>query len=101
LESILAGEFAENEFRKQFTASERTAIGAAIEAELGNRHGQRTDLSAIAEELPKGNTIDLAAKRAGFPSAETFERAKTVIERVDPSVIRALICFRRSVCQYQ
>ena len=66
LESIVAGEFAENEFRKQFTASERVAIGEAIEKELGNRHGQRTDLAAIAAKLDCGETVDLAARRAGF-----------------------------------
>jgi hypothetical protein len=37
LESVLAGEYAENEFRKQLTTSERTAIRRAVEAELGNR----------------------------------------------------------------
>src|SRR5215471_21571590 len=44
IDSLVAGEYAENEFRKQFTPSERAAIGKAIEAQLGNRHGQRTDL---------------------------------------------------------
>jgi phage terminase large subunit GpA-like protein len=48
---------------------ERTAIGKAIEEELGNRKpGPKS--SAIAEQLPRGNTVDLAAKRAGFKSAE-------------------------------
>lgn len=39
LDSILKGELAENEFRKDFTPSERVAIGEAIERELGNRLG--------------------------------------------------------------
>ena len=94
LDSILAGEFAENEFRKQFTASERAAIGAAIEAELGNRKGANLPnvnppVAAIAA-TDKGKTVDLAARRAGFQSAETFERAKTVTERGAPEVIRAM-----------
>jgi hypothetical protein len=55
-------------------AAKRAAIGAAIEKELGNRQSQgRPKVSANAETYPKGNTIDLAAKRAGFASAETFE----------------------------
>ncbi len=39
--SILAGEYAENEIRKDFTPSERVAIGKASEAEIRNRQGQR------------------------------------------------------------
>ena len=41
--SILAGEYAENEVRKDFTPSERVAIAKAIERQIGNRRGQRTD----------------------------------------------------------
>jgi len=89
LDSVLAGEYAENEFRKQFTASERAAIGSAIEDELGHRKpGPKP--SAIAEQLPKGNSIDLAAKRAGFTSAETFERARTVVDKGTPDLVKAM-----------
>ena len=90
VDSILAGEYAENEFRKQFTPSERAAIGRAIEEELGNRKGQRTDLAAIAAKSSEGRTVDLAARRAGFKSAETFERAKAVAERGAPGVVQAM-----------
>ena len=41
--SIVAGEYAENEIRKDFTPSERVAIKRSIEKEIGNRQGQRTD----------------------------------------------------------
>jgi len=90
IDSLLAGEYAENEFRKNFTQSERSAIGAALEVELGNRKGQRSDLSAIAEKLPKGNTVDLAAKRAGFKSTESYERAKTVVAKGAPELVEAM-----------
>ena len=40
LDSILAGQYAENEVRKDFTPSERVAIAKAIEAEIGNRSGR-------------------------------------------------------------
>jgi ParB-like chromosome segregation protein Spo0J len=90
LKSLIAGEYAENEFRKDFTPSERAAIGRVIEEELGNRKGQRTDLSANAEKLGRGNTVDLAAKRAGFASAETFERAKAVIDKGTPELQAAM-----------
>jgi hypothetical protein len=88
LESILAGEFSENEFRKQFTASERAAIGEAIEKELGNRKGANQHTRNCAD--PQGETVDIAARKAGFTSRETFERAKTVVERGAPEVIRAM-----------
>lgn len=94
LKSVIAGEYAENEFRKQFTPSERAAIGKAVEAELGNRAGgDRKSTSAIAEldrRTDKGNTVDLAARRAGFKSAESFQRAKTVVERGAPELIAAM-----------
>jgi ParB family chromosome partitioning protein len=47
IESVIAGEMAENEVRKDFTRSERVAIGKAIEARIGNRAGQRTDLEPL------------------------------------------------------
>ena len=44
IDSILVGEYTENEVRKDFTQSERAAIAKAVETELGNRQGHRTDL---------------------------------------------------------
>jgi prophage antirepressor-like protein len=43
LDPIILGELHENEMRKDFTVSERVAIGKELEAYLGNRQGQRTD----------------------------------------------------------
>jgi ParB family chromosome partitioning protein len=69
LESILIGEYSENQFRKDFTPSERAAIGEAIEASLPKRQGgDRRSSSANAEVELKGNSVDIAAKRAGFRS---------------------------------
>jgi ParB-like chromosome segregation protein Spo0J len=89
LKSILAGEWAENEMRKQFTPTERAAIGRAIEEELGNRQGQRTDLGPIAPKS-KGRTADIAATRAGFADRKSYERAQTVVERGAPELIVAM-----------
>jgi ParB/RepB/Spo0J family partition protein len=50
--SIINGEYAENVVRKDFTASERVAIGRSIERRLGNRQGQRTD-KQLREKIPK------------------------------------------------
>jgi len=88
LESVLAGEYAENEFRKQFSPSERAAIGKAIEQDLGKRQGQRTELKANCPEV--GQTRDIVAKRAGFESGKTFERAKTVTLKGAPELIAAM-----------
>jgi ParB family chromosome partitioning protein len=90
LRSLIAGEYSENEFRKQFTPSERAAIGKAIEGDLGDRKGQRTDLAAIAAKSGEGKTADIAAKRAGFKSAESFERAKTVVAKGTPELVAAM-----------
>ena len=62
--------------RKHFTPSERAAIAEAIEAELGNRRGKRTDkLPGRGPEVPRGETRNIAAKCAGFESARQYERA--------------------------
>jgi ParB-like chromosome segregation protein Spo0J len=91
IDSLLAGEYAENEFRKQFTPSERAAIGEAIEKELlakGRKPGPKS--SAIADDLPVARSVDLAANRAGFKSAESFERAKTVTLKGSTELITAM-----------
>ena len=73
--SILAGEYHENEVRKDFTPSERVAIDKAIERQVGNRRGQRTDrqrVQKIAQVEPGRKTRDAAADRAGFGNHETY-----------------------------
>jgi ParB-like chromosome segregation protein Spo0J len=88
--SIVEGEYAENEIRKDFTPSERVAIGKAIEAEIGNRQGQRTDQQLVgncAQVASGAKTRDLAAAKAGFDSPRTYERAKRVVERAVDEVI--------------
>lgn len=93
MESVLQGEFAENEFRKDFTASERVAIGLALEEELGNRRGQRTDIEPVEifpQVDPGQKTRDVAAKSAGFGNGKTYEQAKRVVSEGAPEVVKAL-----------
>jgi len=88
--SIVEGEYAENEIRKDFTPSERVAIGKAIEAEIGKRQGQRTDKGLpvnCAEVEPGVETREVAAAKAGFDSASTYERAKRVVEKAVDEVV--------------
>jgi ParB-like chromosome segregation protein Spo0J len=87
--SITAGEYAENEIRKDFTPSERVAIGKALEAELGDRRGQRTDVE-LRENFPEveqGRTEEIAARKAGFGNYKTYEQAKKVVEKAVDEVI--------------
>ena len=87
--TIAAGEFAENEMRKNFTPSERLAIMHTI-GRLGQGH--RSDL----EPLPDLADVATAAKHSGFGSRQTAEKiampavkAKTpVISNVSPRIRR-------------
>ena len=92
LDSVLAGEYAENEFRKQFTTSERKAIAEAIEEELSarERRGRPSKSPAPAGNKERGETADIAAKKAGLGSAETYQRAKTVVEKGTPDLVKAM-----------
>ena len=99
LDSILQGELAENEFRKDFTPSERVAIGEAIERELGERNGVRHDTKTAMENFPQveGASRDIAAKAAGFGNGKTYEQAKRVANEAAPELVQAMDEGRASV----
>ncbi|MFG3451190.1 ParB/RepB/Spo0J family partition protein [Stutzerimonas stutzeri] len=99
LDSILKGELAENEFRKDFTHSERVAIGEAIEQELQGRHGNNQYTEEEVENFPPptGKTRDLAAKAAGFGNGKTYEQAKKVTNEASPELVQAMDEGRASV----
>lgn len=66
------------QFRKDFTPSERVAIGEAIEREFAQRHGgdrksedQGGKFSTLKTE-PEGQTRDLVAKATGFGNGKTY-----------------------------
>lgn len=91
--SIIAGEFAENEIRKNFTPSERVAIAKAIERQMGNRRGQRTDkqrLGKIPYVEPGKTTRETAAEKAGFGNDKTYRQAAKVVEGGTPKLIQAM-----------
>jgi hypothetical protein len=89
LHDLGAGAFTENELREAFTVSERVAIAVDVEAEIGNRQGQRSDLAAQAAKL-SGRTDDEVARLTGFGSAETLKRAQTVVDKGASNVIDAV-----------
>jgi hypothetical protein len=88
--SIVAGEYAENESRKDFTPSERAAIGEAVAQQISGRQGQRTDreLPRNCAEVEAGvETRAIAARMAGFGSKDTYERAKKVVEHAVDEIV--------------
>jgi hypothetical protein len=88
--SIVAGEYAENEIRKDFTPSERAAIGEAVAQQISARQGQRTDRELprnCAEVEPGVETRAIAARMAGFGSKDTYERAKKVVEEAVDEIV--------------
>jgi DNA modification methylase len=91
--SILAGEYHENEVRKDFTPSERVALARAIERQIGNRRGQRTDRQRVQETAqvePGQKTRDAAAEGAGFGNHETYRQARKVVESGTPRLVQAM-----------
>lgn len=93
LDSLLKGEHAENEFRKDFTVSERVEIGKALEVELAAKAEQRMKAGAAnpRENFPEGGRArDIAAKAAGFGNGKTYEQAKAVIASGAPELIEAV-----------
>lgn len=100
LDSLIKGELAENDCRKDFTPSERVAIGEAIEEELRGRVGNPNLQSPIQEnfpELPQGQTRDLVAKATGFGNGKTYEQAKKVTNEAAPELVQAMDDGRASV----
>ena len=92
--SIVAGEYAENEIRKDFTPSERVAIVEAMRTL--HRGGDR-----ISEQFRHGGieatTTDHAVRRAGFTSQDQFERARRVVTDGAPELVAAMDSGKASV----
>ena len=93
--TLVLGEHAENENRKDFTPSERVAIGLAVEAELGKRRGSnqyqtKGELGENFHEALQGRTAEIAAGKAGFGNENTYRQAKTVVENAAPELVEAM-----------
>lgn len=57
IESLVDGEYAENEVRKDFSISERVAIGTTLEKKLGERRG-RTEIEYSTEKVQNSAQLD-------------------------------------------
>lgn len=90
--SIIQGEYAENEVRKDFTPSERVAIAKAIEKQIGQRQGQRTDRlrGKIPEVAPGKRTRETASEKAGFGNDKTYRQAAKFVQNGTPRLIHAM-----------
>lgn len=97
--SIIAGEYAENEIRKDFTPSERVAIAKAIEKQVGKRQGQRTDKlrGKIPEVAPGKRTREIASHKAGFGNDKTYRQAAKVVQNGTARLIHAMDSGRVSI----
>jgi DNA modification methylase len=97
--SIISGEYAENEIRKDFTPSERVAIAKAIEKQVGKRQGQRTDKlrGKIPEVVPGKRTRETAANKAGFGNDKTYRQAAKVVQNGTARLIQAMDSGRVSI----
>ena len=95
--STLEGEYVENTFRKNFTISERVAIGKALEDGFGERrggsHGNQY-VSAKAQknadcrtELSGKETREIVSGLTAFGSRENYRKAKIIVERGTPELI--------------
>ena len=96
------GEQAENEVRKDFTVSERVAIGEAVEKALGNRLGsnqyrQKVPVENIPQAEAGKKTRDIAAEKAGFGNGKTYQQAKKVVSEGAPELMDAVDSGRVSV----
>lgn len=92
-------EYAENEIRKDFTTSERTAIAETIEAQKKAEAKERLKTSTggksprpVANRPQAANrkSRDEAAKLAGFSSTTEYRRAKGVVQKGAPELVKAM-----------
>jgi hypothetical protein len=98
LDSIVAGEYAENEIRKDFTLSERDSIRRAIEREekekAKERQGTRTDrgknIVHNSARSKDGKSRTAAAKRAGLGSHDTASKVAKVVDKGTPELVAAM-----------
>lgn len=98
LDSIVSGEYAENEIRKDFTLSERDSIRRAIEQEEKEKAKERQRLSEGRGKKGQQNSADLkqpqsrsaAAKRVGLGSHDTASKVAKVVDKGTPELVAAM-----------
>lgn len=94
VQSVLHGQFAENLMRKEYTVSERVAI---VEAMRSFKHGGDRRSKQVRKGDDENLTVDEAAKRAGLGGKDGYFRAKRVIDKAVPELVKAMDAGRLSV----
>jgi len=89
----LLGQYAENEYRKDFTLSERVAIVNALRS-FSHGGDRRSDQVRNGEN--ESLTLADATKRMDF-GKDSFYRAKEVVERGTPELVKAMDDERLSI----
>ena len=82
--SNAAGEYAENEVRKDFTLSERVAILKTLD-----RHAHGGDRGSDQEQTVALDARE-AATRAGLGNRETARQATLVVDKGTPALVDAM-----------
>lgn len=82
LQDIVKGEFAENAFRKEFTASEMIAIKRAVEPIEHEQARERQLAGTPSEESAAGRTSEHIASSLGI-SRDTLSKVETIVEAAE------------------
>ena len=91
--SIAAGEYAENELRKDFTLSERDAIRRTLEKKIGDRRiapSGGVEVGNSPQVEPGEKTRDLTARQAGFRSTDEARAVRQVTGKGSPKLVEAM-----------
>lgn len=95
ISSVILGEYAENEIRKDFTLTERVAIAQSIERTLNCRQGRRTADNKLREagldgSDPNRDVGELVAKKAGLGTRRTYSDARVALKNGIPELVSAM-----------
>lgn len=99
LESIVKGEYAENEIRKDFTLSERDSIRRAIDTEEKEKakerqreHGRTAPGKKSLPQKSAGvkESRTASAKRVGLGSHDTASKVAKVVDKGTPELVAAM-----------
>ena len=100
LDSIISGEYAENEIRKDFTLSERDSIRRAIDTQekaaakerqkLSEGRGKKGVQNSAQVKTPPAKSRTASAKRAGLGSHDTASKVARVVDKGAKELVAAM-----------
>lgn len=79
--SIAAGEYAENEIRKDFTLSERDAIRKTLEEQIGDRRLAPANGVDVGNSPHTTRTRDITSEQAGFKTTDEARAVRQVTNK--------------------